>query len=177
MFLSSLIVASKFLQDRNYSNKAWSNISGLPVSEINARELEFLTLIDYELFVSRDTFSNWTNLLMLKMQQLRISQQQQQLKPQVAVPVVPQPSSLGVSGATAQRLPVESETMLHTLALAAVSVSAKGFSLSPLSSLSPGLGDYPSPESDDAVPSDCMLKRGRSFCDEDDSFLKRVCTD
>ncbi|KAG0287524.1 hypothetical protein BGZ97_007077 [Linnemannia gamsii] len=52
MFLAALILASKFQQDRTYSNKAWSKISGLPVSEINLNEIAFLALIDYRLFVS-----------------------------------------------------------------------------------------------------------------------------
>ncbi|KAK3832059.1 MAG: cyclin-domain-containing protein, partial [Linnemannia elongata] len=62
-FLASLMVASKYLQDRNYSNKAWAKISGLSIKEINANELVFLKLIDYSLFVSHETFMRWTALL------------------------------------------------------------------------------------------------------------------
>ncbi|KAG0213514.1 hypothetical protein BGX28_004150 [Mortierella sp. GBA30] len=62
-FLAALMVASKYLQDRNYSNKAWAKISGLSIKEINANELIFLKLIDYSLFVSHDTFVRWTALL------------------------------------------------------------------------------------------------------------------
>ncbi|KAF9571377.1 hypothetical protein EC968_000693 [Mortierella alpina] len=62
-FLAALMVASKYLQDRNYSNKAWAKISGLSIKEINANELIFLKLIDYSLFVSHDTFIRWTALL------------------------------------------------------------------------------------------------------------------
>jgi hypothetical protein len=57
------MVASKYLQDRNYSNKAWAKISGLSIKEINANELIFLKLIDYSLFVSHETFMRWTALL------------------------------------------------------------------------------------------------------------------
>ncbi|KAI9238300.1 MAG: hypothetical protein BYD32DRAFT_358278, partial [Podila humilis] len=59
-FLAALMVASKYLQDRNYSNKAWAKISGLSIKEINANELIFLKLIDYSLFVSNETFMRWT---------------------------------------------------------------------------------------------------------------------
>ncbi|KAF9422159.1 hypothetical protein BGZ94_008652 [Podila epigama] len=62
-FLAALMVASKYLQDRNYSNKAWAKISGLSIKEINANELIFLKLIDYNLFVSHETFMRWTGLL------------------------------------------------------------------------------------------------------------------
>ncbi|KAF9409735.1 hypothetical protein BGZ94_001875 [Podila epigama] len=63
MFLAALILASKFQQDRTYSNKAWSKISGLPVSEINLNEITFLELIDYRLFVSQAVFQKWVIIL------------------------------------------------------------------------------------------------------------------
>ncbi|KAF9129453.1 hypothetical protein BGX30_013936 [Mortierella sp. GBA39] len=63
MFLAALILASKFQQDRTYSNKAWSKISGLPVAEINLNEITFLTLIDYRLFVSQTVFQKWVTIL------------------------------------------------------------------------------------------------------------------
>ena len=58
MFLAALICASKFLQDRTYSNRAWSKISSLPVQEINANEKAFLELMDYNLYVDADLFKN-----------------------------------------------------------------------------------------------------------------------
>jgi len=63
MFLASLIVASKYLQDKNYSNTAWSKICGLQVKEINMVERRFLQLICYNLYVSEELFDNWTNFL------------------------------------------------------------------------------------------------------------------
>lgn len=58
MFLAALICASKFLQDRTYSNKAWAKISSLPVHEINTNEKVFLDLLEYNLFVDADLFKN-----------------------------------------------------------------------------------------------------------------------
>lgn len=63
MFLAALMVASKYLQDKNYRNRAWAKISGLSVHEINATEIAFLKLIDYNLFVSKPTFDRWYTLL------------------------------------------------------------------------------------------------------------------
>ncbi|CAG8801386.1 10934_t:CDS:2 [Gigaspora margarita] len=68
MFLASLIVASKYLQDRNYSNRAWSKISGLSVYEINANEICFLKLIDYNLFITEDVFKRWSSFLLTHIQ-------------------------------------------------------------------------------------------------------------
>lgn len=73
MFLASLIVASKYLQDRNYANNAWSKICGLPVQEINVIERRFLNLIDYNLFIGEDVYKNWTNLLRTQFQFQNIS--------------------------------------------------------------------------------------------------------
>lgn len=63
MFLASLIAASKFLQDRNYSNRAWAKISGLPIASINANERVFLGLIDFQLHVGAREFAKWTERL------------------------------------------------------------------------------------------------------------------
>ncbi|KAI8843232.1 cyclin-domain-containing protein, partial [Chytriomyces cf. hyalinus JEL632] len=94
VFLTALILASKYLQDRNYSNKAWSKISGLAVSEINANEFQFLSLINYDLFVGHQAFSQWTVLLMAKTQQL---QQSQQLQNNVSAPLMHQAASSAAS--------------------------------------------------------------------------------
>ncbi|KAI8637029.1 hypothetical protein BD408DRAFT_425182 [Parasitella parasitica] len=59
MFLASLMLASKYLHDKNYHNKAWSKITGLDIKEINAAEMAFLQLIDYRLYVSKPTFDRW----------------------------------------------------------------------------------------------------------------------
>lgn len=68
MFLSALIASTKYLQDKNYSNRAWSKISGLPVSEINCNEREFLASIDYRLFVSQKSFVQWSFNILVNMQ-------------------------------------------------------------------------------------------------------------
>ncbi|CAG8566018.1 3926_t:CDS:2 [Paraglomus brasilianum] len=68
MFLAALIIASKYLQDSNYSNRAWSKISGLPLAEINENEVIFLRLIDYKLFIAEDVFKRWSSLLLTHIQ-------------------------------------------------------------------------------------------------------------
>lgn len=64
MFLSALILASKYLQDRNYSARAWSKISGLNTLEINHNELLFLDVIDWKLHVSETTYQRWTEIVL-----------------------------------------------------------------------------------------------------------------
>ncbi|KAI8971109.1 cyclin-domain-containing protein [Pilobolus umbonatus] len=63
MFLASLVVASKFVQDKTYRNSAWAKIAGLPVTEINIAERYFLNIIDYRLYIDQPTFDRWHRLL------------------------------------------------------------------------------------------------------------------
>jgi len=64
MFLAAVIVASKYLQDRNYSNRAWAKISGLPVKEINANEFVFLNVAKYDLYVGETLYKRWSAVLL-----------------------------------------------------------------------------------------------------------------
>jgi len=63
LFLTSLILASKFGQDKNYSNKAWSKISRFSVENINYNERFFLNLIDYKLYISLETYQSFASLI------------------------------------------------------------------------------------------------------------------
>lgn len=64
MFLSALILASKYLQDRNYSARAWSKISGLHVHEINRNENAFLQAVAWRLHVTDDIFQKWSTIVL-----------------------------------------------------------------------------------------------------------------
>ncbi|BGP40289.1 PHO85 cyclin-5 [Rhodotorula kratochvilovae] len=63
MFLAALISASKYLQDRNYSNRAWAKISGLAVGEINKNERAFLQVVQFQLHLRAEDFQRWTERL------------------------------------------------------------------------------------------------------------------
>ncbi|KAJ5194494.1 hypothetical protein N7472_006960 [Penicillium cf. griseofulvum] len=64
MFLAALILASKYLQDRSYSARAWSKISGLNTLEINQNELMFLKAVGWRLHIDEATFQRWTDLVL-----------------------------------------------------------------------------------------------------------------
>jgi len=64
MFLAALILASKYLQDRNYSTRAWSKISGLRTIEINQNEVEYLKAIDWNLHVPKEKFDRWSRIVL-----------------------------------------------------------------------------------------------------------------
>lgn len=62
-FLSALILSNKYLSERNYSNRAWSRMSGLTANEISSNERSFLILINYNLNVSESTWKRWVAFL------------------------------------------------------------------------------------------------------------------
>ncbi|KAG5341420.1 hypothetical protein C0989_010530 [Termitomyces sp. Mn162] len=52
-FLASLILASKFTQDKCYSNRAWAKLSGLPPREIGRCERALGEALDWRLWVGK----------------------------------------------------------------------------------------------------------------------------
>ncbi|PNS14588.1 G1/S-specific cyclin pas1 [Sphaceloma murrayae] len=64
MFLAALILASKYLQDRNYSAKAWSKMSGLKTTEINSNERLFLSAVSWKLHIPDHIFKRWTDIVL-----------------------------------------------------------------------------------------------------------------
>ncbi|CAD6592943.1 MAG: hypothetical protein ASARMPREDX12_006611 [Alectoria sarmentosa] len=64
MFLAALILASKYLQDRNFSARAWSKISGLQTCEINSNEMAFLSAVNWKLHLPQPVFDKWTDIVL-----------------------------------------------------------------------------------------------------------------
>lgn len=64
MFIAALILASKYLQDRNFSASGWSKISGLSTWDLNVNETAFLTAIDWKLHVPDQLFHRWTDIVL-----------------------------------------------------------------------------------------------------------------
>jgi hypothetical protein len=64
MFLAALILASKYLQDRNYSARAWSKISGLKVCEINTNEMAFLKAVNWKLHITDPIWEKWQEVVL-----------------------------------------------------------------------------------------------------------------
>lgn len=52
-FLACLILASKFMQDRSYSNKAWAKLAGLPPREIGRCERALGEALEWRLWVGK----------------------------------------------------------------------------------------------------------------------------
>lgn len=63
LFVTSLMLSSKYLNDRNASNSAWSKISGIPLESLNIIEMKILSVIEYKLHVEVDLFDRWIKFL------------------------------------------------------------------------------------------------------------------
>lgn len=63
MFLSALILSSKFIQDRNFTARAWSKITGLATHEIVSNEFLFLTKISWKLHLKEQDFTHWNSII------------------------------------------------------------------------------------------------------------------
>ncbi|KAI6000919.1 cyclin-domain-containing protein [Pisolithus marmoratus] len=61
--VAALMMANKFLDDNTYTNKTWSEVSGIDLCEIHKMEREFLTAVDFSLHVSGKQYASWLNLL------------------------------------------------------------------------------------------------------------------
>ena len=60
LIIASLIISIKFNEDNFYSNKIYAKICGINKEEINKLEIEFLKLIDFNLFVDEEIFFEYS---------------------------------------------------------------------------------------------------------------------
>ncbi|KAL1902038.1 cyclin-like protein [Ceratocystis pirilliformis] len=50
----ALLLASKFLDDNTFQNRSWSEVTSIPVSELNTLEFEWLAACHWQLYVNLD---------------------------------------------------------------------------------------------------------------------------
>ncbi|XP_072957073.1 cyclin-U2-1 [Typha angustifolia] len=63
LLATSIMVASKFLEDMNYRNSYYAKVGGLSTSEMNSLEVNFLFLIGFKLNVSVCVFESYCSHL------------------------------------------------------------------------------------------------------------------
>lgn len=54
MLTTALVLGSKFLDDNTFQNRSWSEVSSIPVSELNVLEMEWLTDIKWNMHINAD---------------------------------------------------------------------------------------------------------------------------
>ncbi|KAI1872752.1 uncharacterized protein JN550_003626 [Neoarthrinium moseri] len=83
MLTVSLLLGSKFLDDNTFQNRSWSEVSGIPVQELNTMENDWLRHIDWSLYVNLDKsgdynawLSNWKDWETNKKREQLVQKQQ-----------------------------------------------------------------------------------------------------
>ncbi|DAZ97977.1 TPA: hypothetical protein N0F65_005135 [Lagenidium giganteum] len=61
--ISSVVLAAKFFDDHYFNNAYYAKVGGVPCSEMNELEVEFLLLINFSLHVCTDTYTRYYNEL------------------------------------------------------------------------------------------------------------------
>jgi len=64
LFTLGLVCASKYLEDNTFTNKAWSEISKIPLNQINTLEMGFLTILQFNVHINEQRYSQWLNYLL-----------------------------------------------------------------------------------------------------------------
>eukprot|EP00128_Syssomonas_multiformis_P003763 Colp12_sorted_trinity150504_noHs@13708 len=59
LLITALTLASKFCQDKYFTNSHYAKVGGLPCCELNMLEMELLTLIEYKLFASSEVLAQY----------------------------------------------------------------------------------------------------------------------
>ena len=64
MLTTALLLGSKFLDDNTFQNRSWSEVSNIPVGELDILELEWLVAIDWNMHIDPNDpegFYSWRN--------------------------------------------------------------------------------------------------------------------
>ncbi|SAL95746.1 hypothetical protein [Absidia glauca] len=61
IFTIALILSNKYLDDNTFTNKTWSEVSGIPLRELNVMEMKYLDALDYNLHVHCLRFCSWVH--------------------------------------------------------------------------------------------------------------------
>ena len=64
LILGGLLIAIKYNEDDYFSNIFYSKVGGVSITELNHLEYEFLSLIDFDLYVDDDLYSKYSNYIL-----------------------------------------------------------------------------------------------------------------
>lgn len=63
MFVVSLMLSSKYLEDNTFTTQTWSEVSRLPAKDLSIMQREFLMALDHRLHVSETDYNGWITRL------------------------------------------------------------------------------------------------------------------
>ena len=74
LFLSAILLANKFYDDRYYSNKSMARLGGVTTNELNTLEIKFFLLIDQEFLVSVQEYEAYLHSILSSAKELYASE-------------------------------------------------------------------------------------------------------
>ncbi|KAG0264718.1 hypothetical protein DFQ27_001059 [Actinomortierella ambigua] len=115
LLITSILVASKFSSDVFYPNVRYSRVGGLPLSELNQLELEFLFLSQFELNANEAELQAYGNKLLMYQQRLAGEKKLPSLSPSLMKQPSPPPPHTPYAAAVdlKEKVAVESSTVSH----------------------------------------------------------------
>ena len=63
------MLAAKFFDDQYYNNAYYAKVGGVPMQEINALEVEFLFMCNFDLFVTRKKYEDYLTSLLRNLEE------------------------------------------------------------------------------------------------------------
>ena len=63
LIIASMVVSIKYNEDDYFSNEFYAKVGGIRMTEMNKLEYEFLSLIEFNLFVNEDVFKKYNTYL------------------------------------------------------------------------------------------------------------------
>ncbi|KAI8971560.1 cyclin-domain-containing protein [Mycotypha africana] len=95
LFTTALILANKFLDDNTFTNKTWSEVSSVPLYELNIMEMEFLTALEYKICIQQAQFYSWASQCQQWLSQLLTQSILIPTMPSVSIPTLNDSSAYG----------------------------------------------------------------------------------
>lgn len=59
LLITAVMLSAKYFDDQYFNNAYYAKVGGVPCNEINSLEVEFLFMINFTLFVSTDTYTQY----------------------------------------------------------------------------------------------------------------------
>ena len=59
LFYTCLMVTQKYYEDNSYNNKSYADLVGISCDELLDMEMEYMNLVDYQLFIKEDEFQKY----------------------------------------------------------------------------------------------------------------------
>lgn len=71
ILITSVVIAIKYLEDIYFSNNYYSKVGGISLKDLNQYEVEFLKMLDFNVYVKPEVYENYMNSIVKQMNELK----------------------------------------------------------------------------------------------------------